>query len=358
MSLISCPSCGNDVSEFAENCPQCRTPNTNRKDASLANGQETAEITAELKEAMDRILEAKKRSFTFMLAGRTGVGKSSTINSILRKEVAPVGSLRPTTFNVTRFPTKLGEFSFDVVDTPGLCDGLDDEDGIDRDSMYLDKMRTVAKQIDSLWFVTKLNETRVSRDEKDAIRLISKAFTPSIWKHSIIVFTYANSADIGLPYSEWLDERSKLIREEICKHAGSEISSLIPCVAIDNKSPNTPDGKPWRGELLTRTFETASKEGLLSLTLGAMSLIRRRDEPESVHAQDVKPDAWRSAPIELTTQQESRIGSRIKSDDTAKRVISGAAIGATYGTFVAGPVGTVVGGAVGAAIGYISKWFK
>ena len=65
------------------------------------------------------------KEFNFLLIGRTGVGKSSTINSLLGREVAPVGDYEATTIDVKKYTSNFNGVIVNVVDTPGLCDDLE-----------------------------------------------------------------------------------------------------------------------------------------------------------------------------------------------------------------------------------------
>ena len=52
------------------------------------------------KDFLNRLLSqtgSKGREFYFLLAGRTGVGKSSTINSLMGKKIAPTNDYEPET---------------------------------------------------------------------------------------------------------------------------------------------------------------------------------------------------------------------------------------------------------------------
>jgi AIG1 family len=88
-------------------------------------------------------------------------------------------------------------------------------------------MRSKIKNMVSMWFVSRLDETRVSRDEKQGIKLISKAFGKQAWDCSVIVFTFANSVPVS-EYKEAVDKRTELIRREIAKYVGEDIANQIP----------------------------------------------------------------------------------------------------------------------------------
>ncbi|MDX2254899.1 MAG: GTPase [Pseudanabaenaceae cyanobacterium bins.39] len=190
----------------------------------------------------------KGKKFTFLLVGRTGVGKSSTVNSLMGEAVAPIGDYEPTTMEVKSYENEIGGVNFTVIDTPGLCDDLEEKGN---DYEYLERIRLNADRIDLMWFVTRLDDARVSSDEKRGIKLISDAFKPKIWEQAIIVFTFANNLNIE-KYSIALEKRTELIRKEIAKYAGVTIANNVPSVAVDNMSEFTPDGERWLGELYTQ----------------------------------------------------------------------------------------------------------
>ncbi|WP_293148707.1 MULTISPECIES: GTPase [unclassified Microcoleus] len=200
---------------------------------------------------------AKDRGFSFLLVGRTGVGKSSTINSLMGREVAPVGEFEAETKVVKAYtsPTS-ATIPYVVYDTPGLCDA----DG--SNAKYLELINSkITEPIDCLWFVTLLDDNRVRTDEIDTIRHTTTAFGKDIWKRAVIIFTRADKVEPE-NFSRYLTERTRLLHEEIARSAGKEIASTIPSVAVSNKLPRTPDGKLWLGRLFVKTFVRISEEGL------------------------------------------------------------------------------------------------
>jgi GTP-binding protein EngB required for normal cell division len=201
--------------------------------------------------------KAKARGFSFLLVGRTGVGKSSTINSLMGREIAPVGEFEPETKVVKAYPAPPNAIiPYRIYDTPGLCDADGDNE------KYLKLIHAQIKEpIDCLWFVTQLDDSRVRTDEIDTIRHTTSAFGKDIWKRAVIVFTRADNVKHE-KFDNTLSKRTSLIRDEIAKEIGNEIALEIPSVAITNESDKTPDGKLWLGRLFVKTFVRISEEGL------------------------------------------------------------------------------------------------
>lgn len=295
------------------------------------------------------------RELTFLLAGRTGVGKSSTINSLFNLPVAKTAAYKPGTDNVQRYSHSHDGIKFAVVDTPGLCDNLPETGN---DERYLKQICSEVKEIDSFWYVTPLNATRVELSEMRGIQLLTKALGPAIWNRCVIVFTFADLVEAN-KYREALAERTKSIRDEIAKHALDRqfyvcnSADLIPSVAVSNKRKETPDGKPWLGQLFTIVFTRFSEGGMIPFLNSMKSDLSAQQcaEPpdnmkgESNHQRKAEPR------IKLNPEQKECVQTTLL-DYILKGASEGLKHAKAYG-LLGKTLCVVIGGAMGGFFGWL-----
>ena len=132
------------------------------------------------------------------------------------------------------------------------------------DDAYIAAIRQIIPCVDLVFFVTPLNETRVSRDERIALRSLSSAIGEELWDNMIILFSFACSR---LPdnseYSRHVELRVNALRDFITELTAASTSRGLPVLAIDNSSNTTPDGCEWVPELFTLIVERCSAAGVL-----------------------------------------------------------------------------------------------
>lgn len=294
---------------------------------------------------------SRDQKFTILLLGRTGVGKSSTVNSLLGMEVALTDPFEPATMEVKLYEHESNGIHFTVVDTPGLCDDLE-ESGNNEE--YLELIRSEVDRIDLIWFVSPLDETRVRSDEKRGIQLISEAFGSSLWEYSIIIFTFADKVDVA-DYQERLQRRTDLIRKEIAKCADDDaIVEAIPSVAVSNKHEATPDGKKWLGELYTTVFVRMAERGALPFLLATANRVKKNPNWKFHREFDAEsiPNSTISNLIDLDEMQKALLKKKLV-EYVPALATAGIGVGSAFG-----PVGAAIGGAIGAGIGLVAAIFS
>ena len=226
-----------------------------------------------LSEIKQNFEKAKSGTFSFLLTGRVGVGKSSTINSLIGQPVAPVDHYKPGTFTVAPYHFTINGVKGILIDTPGLCEALEEEE----DLKYLRMISTNIKEVDSLWFVTRLDDPRLGSDEKRAIRIISHALGKEVWENAVIVFTHANSVEASR-YLEALTIRTQLVKEEIAKYNGKDISDNLPSIAVDNTGDTTPDGQTWINKLYFTVYHRISSRGFAPFFVASAPMLQMPDD--------------------------------------------------------------------------------
>lgn len=293
------------------------------------------------------IVSAITKTFSILIVGRTGTGKSSTINSLLGRELAPVGGVVPVTSKVGFFDCTINDATVRLYDTPGLCDSAERSN----DDAYIAAIKEVLPSIDLVVFVTPLNETRVSRDERIALRSLSAAIGEKFWENMIVVFTFACSRLPGdAVFESFFEKRADAFKEFVVQLSSNNIATSLPFLAVDNSTGTTPNGCEWVPELFTIVVERCSASGVMPFVEALGAEVGNTDKSDEAHRQ-IGDEAFSADTkrINLNEEQQQRVKQGLQ-----RSVIGGAIIGAVaaVGGVAMGVPLLLLGGATGAAVGF------
>jgi small GTP-binding protein len=308
----------------------------------------------------------RKEPLTFVLVGKAGVGKSSTVNTLMGREVAKTSDERVMTADVTKYEGEFDGIKLNIFDTPGLADTSK------RDKIYLENIREIAKPQDILLYVRPLYETRLLQDDENAIRRVTDTFGPAIWGQTVLVLTFADMYPDRSVLEHKTDARTKETRASIASaiqdfagtHPEQGAASLpnaqdIPAVAFSNTQMINPWGRRYLTLLYTAVVERISSRGSVLFLIATAKRLLAGMEAESAAAAGFAPAAATQAKaIFPDAELKEAVDVRVRTDIMGSTVVTVAL--ATLGAALAGTLSVTVGvgAAIGAGIGAVISFFS
>lgn len=254
------------------------------------NGGRGATFSFDRASAMAEQLESTGQepldfSCTIMVLGKTGVGKSATINSIFDQVMFNTDPFKLGTKKVQDVVGTVQGIKVRVIDTPGLLPSWSDQH---RNEKILESVRRFIKKSppDIVLYLDRLDMQSRDSGDMPLLRTITDTFGPSIWFNAIVVLTHAASAPPegpnGVPtgYDMFLTQRSHVVQQAI-RHAAGDMRLMNPVSLVENHSACRtnragqrvlPNGQVWKPHLLLLSF--ASK-----ILAEANTLLKLQDGP-------------------------------------------------------------------------------
>ena len=226
-------------------------------DPTIHDNMEESELRQLVKGWVEHSTSRGLRIFVF---GKTGVGKSSLINTLLGKKIAEEGE---DIYSQTRAVTSYTEqrsiktvretiegVNVTMWDSPGLKDPQTDE------SQTLKDIKENCKDIDIFVYCTSLTQTRIGQDEYDSIMNLTNALGEVIWKRGLIALTFAN--EVRLPpsssdtlkghfkkrVSTWGEALKNAVKKAGVNSEDADVIPVVPTSYRDLPLPDTP-GANW-----------------------------------------------------------------------------------------------------------------
>jgi GTP-binding protein len=221
-----------------------------------------------LVEYMTKLKQEDVSTLTILVLGKGGVGKSSTVNSLLGERAVTVSSfqseaLRPVMVSRTR-----AGFTLNIIDTPGLVEA----GYVSHQSLELIKRFLLNKTIDIMLYVDRLDTYRVDELDRQIVSAITDSFGKQIWYKSLLVLTHAQlSPPDNLDYEVFVSKRSEAILRTVrtgakfWKRDFEEFS--IPVILAENsgrckqnaqEEKILPNGDVWITNLVKSIIDVAT----------------------------------------------------------------------------------------------------
>ncbi|XP_049935685.1 translocase of chloroplast 101, chloroplastic-like isoform X1 [Nymphaea colorata] len=205
-------------------------------------------------------------SCTIMVLGKTGVGKSATINSIFDEAKFTTDAFQIGTKKVQAVVGTVQGIQVRVIDTPGLLTSFLDQR---HNEKILNSVKSFIKKTppDIVLYLDRLDMQSRDYGDLPLLRTITDIFGPAIWFNAIVVLTHAASAPPEGPsgtlsYETFVAQRSHVVQQAIRQAAG-DMRLMNPVSLVENHSACRtnragqrvlPNGQVWKPHLLLLSF--------------------------------------------------------------------------------------------------------
>ena len=242
-----------------------------------------------INDVLDKWYEATNRKeITLVTAGRSSVGKSTLIGNMLRLEddAAPESEHGPssTTDEVKVYTSSINGVKVRIIDTPGLA------------ATDVDEAKVIAKLEEEskgkadmlLYCVSLLPDSIIDEQDEKIVKILKVAFGSDIWRHAVLVLTFANVVK-GMPinpkkgktFSDLLQDYAKKFESILRKKCPSfSVISILSChpeeekrdpstiIALPagcNPSEELVEGMKWDESIYIETLKKCNPEAIPAL---------------------------------------------------------------------------------------------
>ena len=165
------------------------------------------EVDSQIKEWVE-----ESKSLRIFVFGKTGIGKSSLINSLLDIDRAEEGAslylqtkgvesfteCRSTSLNTVQLT--VNDVEVTIWDSPGLKYLYYDE------KLTIEEIQKNCKDIDIFIYCTPFTQIRIMQDDFDSILVLSNSLGNEIWDKALIALTFANKVCLPPSSRDSLEE--------------------------------------------------------------------------------------------------------------------------------------------------------
>ncbi|KAH9606415.1 hypothetical protein KSS87_015058 [Heliosperma pusillum] len=238
-------------------------------------------------ELLAKLKQENVDSLTILVLGKGGVGKSSTVNSVIGERVVavtPLGAFQSEGPRPVMVSRSRAGFTLNIIDTPNFIEG-----GYVNDrALHMIKSFLLNRTVDVLLYVDRLDDYRIETLDRQIIKALTDGFGKAIWNRAAVVLTHGQlSPPDGLSYEEFVAKRSEALLKVIRQGARikrDSLASSMPIVLVENSGrcikndggeKVLPDGVAWIPNLFKVVIDIVSNGS--SAILVNKRLIERPD---------------------------------------------------------------------------------
>nr|XP_023905715.1 translocase of chloroplast 90, chloroplastic isoform X2 [Quercus suber] len=203
-------------------------------------------------------------SFRILVLGKTGVGKSATINSLFEEMKTVTDAFQPATDRIQEVAGTVNGIKITVIDTPGLLPSSSST--VRRNKKILLSVKRFIKKSppDIVLYFERLDVINMGYTDFPVLRLVTEVFGTAIWFNTILVMTHSSSdlpeGPNGYPvnYESYVTQCTDLVQHYI--HQAVSDSRLENPVLLVENHPQCkknimgekvlPNGQVWKSQFL------------------------------------------------------------------------------------------------------------